>query len=164
MKFSNVPPRLLQSLAGASINGVINGVISWFGFRKFDQVPLSVDSIAAPGITAMGNAAIVAFALTFIFTSITFFVFRGAARKSGIAPPALLALRYWPDGLRMASTNTLLIFGGFVALAVLWQRWVGTVVVGPMLAALVVALVAMTATAIADLRTKREMLRPRGLA
>jgi hypothetical protein len=119
---------------------------------------MSVDSIAAPGVTALGNAATVAFALTFIIASITFFVFRAAARKSGLAPHPLTELRYWPSGLGIALRNTLLVFGGFVAAAVLWQRFVGTLFTGPLTATLVVAAVAAIATALAEWRTKREML------
>jgi hypothetical protein len=164
MKFSSEPPRLFQSFTGSGINGVINGAISWSAFKETDQVQLSVDSIAAPGVTALGNAATVAFALTFIITSVTFFVFRASARKSTAAPDALKSLSYWSVGLRIALLNTLLVFGGFVAAAVLWQRFVGTLLVGPVYATLVVALVAMLATAIADWRTKREMLQAQGFA
>lgn len=158
MKFSTTPPRLADSLPGALINSVINGAISWSAFKGSAQVPLSVDSIAAPGVTALGNAAMVAFALTFIIASITFFVFRAAARKSGLAPHTLTELRYWPSGLGIALRNILLVFGGFVAAAVLWQRFVGTLLVGPLTATLVVAAVAAIATAVAEWRTKREML------
>lgn len=158
MKFSLNPPRLVDSLPGGLVNGVINGAIAWAGFKASEGVPLSVDSIAAPGVTALGNAATVAFALTFIITSITFFVFRGSARKSQLAPRSLTGLGYWPTGLGIALRNTLLVFGGFVAAAVLWQRFVGTVVVSPVVATLVVALVAAAATVLAEWRTKREML------
>jgi hypothetical protein len=158
MSLSTEPPRLGQSLPSALINGVINGAIAWAAFEGSAQVPLSVDSIAAPGVTALGNAATVAFALTFIITSITFFVFRAGARKSGTAPRALAALRYWPTGLGIALRNTLLVFGGFIAAAVLWQRFVGTLLVGPLAATLVVAAVAALATALAEWRTKSEML------
>ena len=158
MSFSTEPPRLAQSLPGALINGVINGAIAWSAFKGSAQVPLSMDSIATPGVTALGNAATVAFALTFIIASITFFVFRSGARKSGTAPRALTELSYWPAGLGIALRNTLLVFGGFVAAAVLWQRFVGTLLVGPLAATLVVAAVAAIATALAEWRTKREML------
>ena len=63
-----------------------------------------------------------------------------------------------PTGLRIATLNTLLMFGAFVAAAVLWQRFVGTVSVSPLVATLVVAFTAMAATAFAELRTKQEML------
>lgn len=158
MSFSTEPPRLVQSLPGALINGVINGAIAWSAFKGSAQVPLSMDSITAPGVTALGNAATVAFALTFIIASITFFVFRSGARKSGTAPRALTELGYWPAGLGIALRNTLLVFGGFVAAAVLWQRFAGTVLVGPLAATLVVAAVAAIATALAEWRTKWEML------
>lgn len=158
MSFSTDPPRLIHSLPGGVINGLINGAISWSAFKGSAQVPMSVDSIGAAGVTALGNAATVVFALTFIIASITFFMFRRAARKADGAPAALTRLAYWPAGFGIALRNTLLGFGGFIAAAVLWQRFVGTLQVGPVVATLVVALVAVAATALAEWRTKREML------
>lgn len=157
MKFSTSPPRPTDVLPGSLINGAINGAISWSAFNGMAQVPLSVDSIASPGITALGNAATVAFSLTFVVASTTFFALRAAARKAEAPPPSLTALRYWPTGLGIALRNTLLVFGGFVALAVLWQRFVGTLLVTPLVATLVVALVATVAAALAEWRTRREM-------
>lgn len=157
MSFST-QPRLVQSLPGGLINGVINGAISWSAFRDSAEVPLSVDSIASPGITALGNAATMVFGLTLILTSITFFTFRAAARKSGNAPAAVTGLGFWPTGLRLALRNTLLAFGGFIALAVMWQRYAGTVLVGPLSATLVVAGVAVVASMLAEWWTKTEML------
>jgi hypothetical protein len=158
MKFKMDPPRLSDGLVGGLINGVINGAIAWSAFKGSAQVPLSVDSISAPGITALGNAATMVFALTFILATITFFTFRSAARKSGIAPRALTEQAYWPQGLGIALRNTLLAFGSFVTLAVMWQRLAGTLLVGPLAATFVVGLVAMGATMFAEWRTRGEML------
>jgi hypothetical protein len=158
MKFTMDPPRLSHGLVGGLINGVINGAIAWSAFKGSAQVPLSMDSISAPGITALGNAATVVFALTFILATITFFTFRAAARKSGSAPSALTGQAYWPQGLGIALRNTLLAFGSFVMLAVLWQRFVGTLLVGPLAATAVVGAVAMAATMFAEWRTRGEML------
>lgn len=158
MKFSTHPPSLSASLPSAAINGAINGAITWSGFGKHETIPLSIDSIGTPGITALGNAATVAFALTLIITSITFFVFRRAARKAADAPRAIRELAFMPTGLRLAVVNTLLVFGGFVTLAVLWQRLAGSISVSPVLATVVVAAVAAAATAIAEWRTRGEML------
>ena len=131
MKFSTQPPRLADSAVGAAVNAAINGAIAWSGFKASESVPLSVDSIGTPGITALGNAATAAFALTLIITCITFFVYRGSARKAPRAPAVLGAMPFLPTGLRIAVANTLLAFGAFVAVAVLWQRFAGTVSVGP---------------------------------
>jgi hypothetical protein len=158
MKFSTTPPRLADSAVGAAINALINGAIAWFAFRSAASVPMSVDSIAAPGVTALGNAATAAFSLVLIITCITFFVFRSGARKAPGAPEAVRTLPFLPTGLRIALANTLLVFGAFVAAAVMWQRLVGTVELGPVAAAIVVGLVAGVATAFAEWRTKREML------
>ena len=158
MHFSPKPPRLADSSISGAINGVINGLIAWSGFKATESVPLSMDSIGTPGVTALGNAATVAFALTLIITVITFFVFRRAAGKAGAEAAAIAATPFLPTGLRLALANTLLAFGAFVAAAVLWQRFVGTVMVGPLVATLVVAAIAAVSTAFAEWRTKRELL------
>jgi hypothetical protein len=158
MKFTNNPPRLADGFVGGAINGVINGGIAWWAFKDSPQIPLSMDSILAPGITALGNAATMVIALTFILATITFLTFRSAARRSGIAPRVLTDQAYWPQGLSIALRNTLMAFGSFVTLAVLWQRFAGTLLVSPMAATVVVGLVAMGATMFAEWRTRGEML------
>jgi hypothetical protein len=75
------PPRLVDSSIGAAINAVINGAIAWLGFKDSAAVPLSVDSISSPGVTALGSAASMTFALVLIISCITFFVFRSGARN-----------------------------------------------------------------------------------
>ena len=155
MKFSMDPPRFAQSAPGAAVNAAINGAIAWSAFSASGSVPLSMDSIGSPGVTALGNAATVAFSLTLI---ITFFVFRSGARKSTVAPAVLRGMPFAPTGLGIVLSNTLLAFGAFVAIAVLWQRLAGTVEVAPLGATLIVAIVAGLATAFAEWRTKREML------
>lgn len=158
MKLTMTPPRLRDGFVGGAINGLINGAIAWSAFKGMPQVPLSVDSISAPGITALGNAATVVFSLTFILTTITFFTYRSTARKSGIAPKGLTEQAYWPQGLGIALRNTLMGFGAFIAMAVLWQRFAGTLVVGPLAATVIVGAVAMAATMFAEWRTRGEML------
>jgi hypothetical protein len=158
MHFSMNPPRLRDSLVSAGINGIINGAIAWSAFKASDTVPLSMDSIGSPGVTALGNAATVAFSLTLIITCITFFVFRRAAGKAGGQAATIGAMPFLPTGIAIALANTLLAFGAFVAAAVLWQKAAGTVQVGPLGATLVVALVAAGATAFAEWRTKRELI------
>jgi len=147
----------MQSLPGAQINGAINCAIARSAFKGSATVPLSEDSIGSPGITAVGTAATTVFALPFIVTSIAFFVSRSGARNAGSAP-AVAALDCWPRGLGIALRNKLLAFGAFIALAVQWQSYVGTVQVGPLAGSLVVAAVAVCSTAVAEWRTKGEML------
>jgi len=53
----------VDASVGATINATINGVIAWSGFKGSAAVPLSMDSIDSPGVTALGNPASMAFAL-----------------------------------------------------------------------------------------------------
>ena len=158
MSFTGRQPRLADSAVGAALNGAINGAIAWHGFRGSASIPLSVDRIGAPGVTALGNAATLAFSLVLIVTCITFFVFRRGARKSPEAPATLRDIPFLWVGFRMAIANTVLAFGAFVTMAVLWQRLFGTVETTPLGATAVIALVSAVATVFAEWRTKAEML------
>ena len=151
-------PRIRESLLGAVIAGAVNGIIAWIALKGEVRVPLSMDSIGSPGITALGNAATVVFSLTFINTCISFLIYRRIARKAVEAPPELRSMPFLSVGLGLAASNTILQFGGFVAAAVLWQRLMGTIMVSPFIAAIILGMIAMVAAALADLRTKREMM------
>ncbi|WP_295145010.1 hypothetical protein [uncultured Reyranella sp.] len=70
MKLPQVP-LIRDALSGAVIPGVLNGVIGWVAFKGEVSVPLSMDSIGSPGITALGNATTVVFSLTLINTCIS---------------------------------------------------------------------------------------------
>lgn len=150
-------PRLADAAVPAAINAVINGAIAWSSFSSIPQVPLSMDSIGDPGVTALGNAATLVFALSFILSCITFFMFRARLRKRA-GPAESSAMPFLPTGLMIALRNQLTLFGAFVALAVLWQRALGTVMVSPLAATLLIAFVAALVTALAQLWTERGLL------
>jgi hypothetical protein len=127
-----------DALAAGVINALINGWIAWRGFRAHPEIALSVDSIAAGSHSAIGSAVLTATALAFILALVNFAM---AHRKAGSGKlsggRALYGL-----ALRGALTRALMVFGVCVAAAILWQRIVGTVMLSPLAAALVVAAVA----------------------
>lgn len=129
-----------HALVPASINGAMNGWISWGHFSGKDAVALSVDSIASGSESAIGNAVMVATALGLILSLINFAVARragGGERRPGTVRAALA----------IASKNAFFLFGLFVAAGVLWQRIMGTVEVGPVAATVLTALVAFGVSA-----------------
>jgi hypothetical protein len=135
----------------ALINAAINGGIAFSGMRGSAAVPLSVSTIGSGEATVWSEAVAVGLGLGAILSVIT----------------AVLARRADPDTAARTSMgdigwvtlqNVLLLFGTTVALAVLWQRIAGTVSVGPLAGALLVAVYAGVATVVIDVRTRRALL------
>jgi amino acid transporter len=143
---------------GASVNALINaGISGWLLTGKGPQA-LSVDSIASREHTVLGSAVTLAVVLAFIVATITFFTFRKKAAALGLAPKARLDRPYFFFGLRHAVGAVLSMFGLVVAVAVLWQRLVGTVTVPVPVAAALAGLVAGVAAYHASVRTSRALL------
>ncbi|MBL8246355.1 MAG: permease [Rhodanobacteraceae bacterium] len=150
--------RWQDSAIPAALNGLINGAIAWFSFKAQSSVPISVDLISARQHTVWGQGTMLAFALGLILTVVTWKVYAAHLAKSHPEWLPRVQRPLFPDVARIALRNTLLLFGVFVLLAVLWQRLVGSVEVGPGLAASLVGLLAAAITAVVEVRTKRELL------
>jgi amino acid transporter len=131
-----------DALAGAGVNALINAAISGFLLAGKGPQVLSVDSIASTEHTVLGSAVTLAVSLAFILATITFFTFRKKA--AGQAAKALLERPYFFFGLRQALGGALFMFGTVVALAVLWQRFFGTLTVSTPVAAAIAGLVFRT--------------------
>jgi hypothetical protein len=152
--------RFQDSIAPASINGVINGAIAWMSLRSHEQVPVSLDLISTTEHSVWGQGVMLAFFLGLILSVVTAKIFAKhlRAHHPDIAP--LADRPVFPDLARIALRNTMVLFGAFVVAAVLWQRLVGTVCVSPVLAALLVAGLAALITILIERWTKLELLRP----
>lgn len=140
------------SLVPAAINAVINGAIAYRGFRGLEAVPLSVDAISSAEKTVWSEVVVLAFALSAILGLITAVQFQRAA---DIRPRR----RLFPDLVTLVLEQAVLLFGACVVLAVLWQRIMGSVAVGPVLAAVLVAAAAALITVIVDVRVKHALRR-----
>lgn len=140
------------ALVPAVINGLINGLIAYMGFRGLTAVPLSVDTISSGEKTVWSEVVLLAFSLSAIFGVITAVLFQRAADISPRRP-------VFPGLVVLAMEQAVLLFGACVVIAVLWQRMAGTVTVGPVVAALVVTVAAAVITTIVDIRVKRALLR-----
>ena len=107
----------------------------------------------------LGVAVTLAVSLAFILATITFFTFRKKAAGQALAAKALLERPYFFFGLRQALGGALFMFGTVVALAVLWQRFFGTLTVSTPVAAAIAGLVAGVAAYHASVRTSTALLR-----
>ena len=152
--------RARDSLVPALLNGLINGAIAHLSFRSAGSVPLSLDLISARQHTVWGQGVTLAFALGVILSLVTAKIFARHVVKAHPELGPLVDRPMVPWLLRVSFGNAVFLFGWFVALAVLWQRAVGTVEVGPVAASALVGGLAAVITVLVEVRTKRAMLRP----
>jgi hypothetical protein len=154
--------RIQDALIPAVINAVINGGIAYFGFKEQATIPLSLDGISSQQHTVFGEGVVLAFALGVILSIVTAKVFSRHAVKADPSLAPLVQRPVFPFVFKIALNNGAALFGWFVALAILWQRVVGTVEVQPVLAAVLVGLLAGVITVIVEVWTKRALLQPAG--
>lgn len=149
---------LQDSLIGAAINALINGALAWNTFSAQAAVPLTLDLISTKQHTVWGQGVTLAFALGVILSIICAKIFAHHVAKADPDMGARLR-RPWPFLLRLAFGIAIALFGWFVALAVLWQRLLGSIEVSPLVGAVLVGLFAAVITIIVEMRTKRALLR-----
>ena len=131
---------LKKSLINSLINGTINAAINWHSFAKQDAVAISLDNISNRQTTVLGQGVLMALTLSVVITAINFSAFKKVLQKAdgGREFPH----RFWPWGARLAVHHSLTAFGATMILAVLWQRFVGTIMVSPVAATAIVFLIA----------------------
>lgn len=139
----------------AVINAAINGAIAYNSHRDRVAVPLTVDAISSTDATVGAEAAMIALTLAAILTTITALMARRGmhTRRPGSVGP------FFPTVPLLALQNALMLFGITVVIGVLWQRAVGTVMVTPLTAAILVALFAAAVTVVVHVRTTAALLR-----
>jgi hypothetical protein len=125
----------------AVINAIINGAIAYNGFSGRDGVPLSVDSISTTEMTVWSQVVTMALSLSIVLTGITCWMMRREA------PASMAAVA------RATVDNALFALGVLVASAIIWQRVLGTVLVSPAVAAVIVAGFAAAVTVMVQVRT-----------
>ena len=134
----------------AIINAAINGAIAYNGFAGRTEVPLTVDAISSTEATVGASGAMLALSLAVILTWITIALERRKRKGSDRDPAASSIL---PAALRLSIENALMLFGGAVVVGVLWQRLFGSVLVSPVVAAVLVGVIAAVATVVVHVRT-----------
>lgn len=110
-----------------------------------------------PGTRPGRGGGVQAFILGIITSLLGSRRFRREAPKrdpslAGALPP------FFPFVVGAALRNALLVFGGSVVAALLWQRIFGSVEVSPLVASLLVGSIAAVVVVVSDVRTKRAML------
>lgn len=156
---NKIKVQISDSLVGGIVNALINGYIIWTDFSKLDRVPLTLDMISTQEKSVFGQGISLALALGVIITLIEWKVFSAKVAKKHPDALVLVSQHSFRSVIGMALQTAMFLFGWSVALAVIWQRILGTVYVSPLMAATLVAFFAGLITVIVEMRTKSSLLR-----
>ncbi|POB65968.1 permease [Vibrio vulnificus] len=118
------------------------------------SVPMSMEMISNSQVTVWGQAISLTFGLGIILSLITSTLF---LRQLKISHPQYrheLQRSFWKDLLPIALMQAGALFGWFVALAVIWTKYAGVVMVSPMAAVVLTGLFAFVITIVVEVRTK----------
>ncbi|EMK3304592.1 permease [Vibrio vulnificus] len=146
--------KVKDSLVAGLINGAINGYIASHHFKGMSSVPMSMEMISNSQVTVWGQAISLTFGLGIILSLITSTLF---LRQLKISHPQYrheLQRSFWKDLLPIALMQAGALFGWFVALAVIWTKYAGVVMVSPMAAVVLTGLFAFVITIVVEVRTK----------
>ncbi|MCU8560720.1 permease [Vibrio vulnificus] len=143
-----------DSFIAGLINGAINGYIASHHFKGMSSVPMSMEMISNSQVTVWGQAISLTFGLGIILSLITSTLF---LRQLKISHPQYrheLQRSFWKHLLPIALMQAGALFGWFVALAVIWTKYAGVVMVSPMAAVVLTGLFAFVITIVVEVRTK----------
>lgn len=107
------------------INAIINGGIQYFFLKDKPMIAISVDSITNNEETVLGAAVMLAITLSMMLTLVAYFGIKG--KKAPFYPTA-----FW-----LTLKHGFFTFGVLTSLAVLWQKYMGSVEV-PLITALLI--------------------------
>ncbi|HDZ9327134.1 TPA: permease [Vibrio cholerae] len=150
--------KVKDSLVGGVINGAINGYIASYHFKGMDSVPMSLNVITNSEVTVWGQAVSLTFGLGIILSLITSKLFLHQLNKSHPQHVQQLQSGFWSNLVPIAVAQAAALFGWFVALAVIWTKYVGEVSVSSSTAVLLVGLFAFIITIAVEVRTKKSII------
>ncbi|QKU94200.1 permease [Vibrio cholerae] len=140
------------------INGAINGYIASYHFKGMDSVPMSLNVITNSEVTVWGLAVSLTFGLGIILSLLTSKLFLHQLNKSHPQHVQQLQSGFWSNLVPIAVGQAAALFGWFVALAVIWTKYVGEVSVSSASAVLLVGLFAFIITIAVEVRTKKSII------
>ncbi|EGQ7933096.1 permease [Vibrio vulnificus] len=147
-----------DSFIAGLINGAINGYIASHHFKGMSSVPMSMEMISNSQVTVWGQAISLTFGLGIILSLITSTLFLRQLRISHPQYRHELQRSFWKDLLPIALMQAGALFGWFVALAVIWTKYAGVVMVSPMAAVVLTGLFAFVITIVVEVRTKSRII------
>ena len=129
------------------INGAINGTMQWFVFSKHQQIQITGDSISSNDLAVFGVALQAALTISIMSTTIAYLTYKSPKPKP----------RYFPRVFLVTLKHVLFAFGIGTSLAILWHRMFGTVMVSPVVATAMIAVIAGIASWFVSWMTLKEI-------
>lgn len=121
---------LKDALVAGLTTFVVDGIIQFFSLRGETPIAITVDSITNTQHTVFGSSVALALLLAVIMTIINYFKIKGPK------------VPFFPAVFLLMIRHGFFAFGVFTTIAVMWQRWFGTIEVGLFPAVLMVAFIA----------------------
>jgi len=140
-------------------NAIVNGIITWFTFSGKENIPFSLDSISNKELTIFGTMFPVILGLSLILGTITFFTFKKTAIKEKIADEETINKPYFPKMLLFLLGRGFSAIGFLMVIAILWQRFLGTVQTNSLVATITVAVAAGLAATYVGISVSKEIIR-----
>jgi len=123
------------------INALINGGVQYFLLKDKAPIAISVDSITNTEETVLGTAVFLAITLAIILTIIGYFTIKENKVK------------FFPTAFWLTIKHGFFTFGILTSLAVLWQRYMGTIEVSLITALITIGIIAGVVSAIVNYLT-----------
>jgi hypothetical protein len=125
---TNTPDSAIQkgAITGGVINAIINGLIYWFQVKDKSKILLTDNLISSAEHTVFASAVPLATSLAFILTSVAYFTIKTTNKHP-----------YFPKVFLLALKNAVFAFGIVTIVAILLQRFTGSVSVTPLIATLI---------------------------
>lgn len=154
--------RMIQkdSLVSGVINAIINGMVAWFMFQGKSSLPLTVDSVSSGEKTVFSSGVMTAFILSLIVGTIVFFSFRKKAEKLELSSPELLDRPFFFFGVRVVLFYSLFAFGTTTLVALFLQKFLGIIIVSPLVASILMGIIAGIAAWFINTSVMKALLRP----
>jgi hypothetical protein len=136
------------AITGGVINAVINGLINWFQVRNLDQVLVTDNLISSEEHTLFSGAVPLAVSLAFILSGVAY-----ATTKLPEKPA------YFPKYFVKSLWYAFATFGIVVTLGVIWQRFMGSVSISPLAAAVCAGIIAGIVAAVVNYKVVSDLVR-----
>jgi hypothetical protein len=135
------------AITGFVMNAVINGIINWFQVRNLDEVLVTDNLISSEEHTLFSGAVPLAVSLAFILSGIAY------ATTKIPGKPA-----YFPKYFMKSLWYAFATFGIIVTLGVLWQRFMGSITISPVVAAVWAGIIAGIVAAVVNYKVVSDLV------
>ncbi|GHA56299.1 permease [Photobacterium aphoticum] len=150
--------KIKDALFGGAINGAINGYIASYHFKGMKSVPMSLNMISNSEVTVWGQAISLTFGLGIILSLITSALFIQQLKKTHPEHLSQIPTGFFRHLIPIALTQAATLFGWFVALAIIWTKCIGEVMVSPSSAVTLVGLFAFCISVLVEVGTKKSLI------